>query len=83
MNGWRALGHTVKNEEVILYVGISAEQVKKNYSGPFYEQLTNDEQASIRKITLEKWSGKPDSGRWLITDTLRVPRVYKTSVSEK
>lgn len=78
MNNWRAVGHTGKNTEILLYFGISAEQVKKNYSGPFYDNLTVEEQMSIRRVTLEKWNGKPNSGKWVINDTLKVPRVHKT-----
>lgn len=84
MNNWRAVGHTARGEQHLLYIGISAEQVKKNYSGPFYEVLTVEEQSAIRRVTLEKWNGKPDSGKWTINDNLRVPRVHKaTEKTEK
>lgn len=83
MNNWRAIGHTANGEQHLLYIGISAEQVKKNYSGPFYEILEAKEQTLIRRITLEKWHGKPDSGNWVVNDNLKVPRVHKTNNSGK
>lgn len=79
MNNWRAVAHTVRGEEHLLYIGMSAEQVKKNYAGTFYEILTAEEQTSVNKVTLEKWNGKPTAGHWNMTDSLKVPRIHKSA----
>lgn len=77
MNNWRAVGHTAKGTEHLIYISTSAEQVKKNFNESFYELLTTEEQVSITRITLEKWVGKPTSGNWNVNDSLKVPRVQK------
>jgi len=81
-NNWRAVAHAYYGVQHFLYMGISMEQVRKNYPGAFYEILQVNEQLSISRITLEKWSGVPESGRWIVTDTLKVPRVHKRQVEQ-
>lgn len=76
-NCWRAIAHTYYGEEHLLYMGISMEQVKKNYPGSFYEILQATEQSAVNRISLEKWHGHPEHGHWVVTDTLKVPRVHK------
>lgn len=78
MNNWRAIGHSVKGEQHLIYIGASAEQVKKNFTGTFYDILTQEEQLLINKVTLEKWMGKANSGNWCLAESLRVPKVYKS-----
>ena len=76
-SNWRAVGYTHYGDQHFLYMGMSFEQVKKNYPGAFYEILTTEEQIAIIKISLEKWIGKPNKGHWIVQDTLKVPRVHK------
>jgi hypothetical protein len=76
-NCWRAVAHAFYGSQHLLYMGMSLEQVRKNYSGAFYEILEAGEQKSINRISLEKWNGAPDSGYWMVHDTLKVPRVFK------
>jgi len=80
-SNWRAVAHNFYGEEHLLYVGISFEQVKKNYSGSFYELLTHEEQANINRITVEKFIGAHDCGRWNTQDILKVPRVHKSTAA--
>ena len=76
-NRWRAVAHAYYGAQHLIYMGSSMEQVRKNYPGSFYEILQNGEQMSINRITLEKWSGKPELGRWVVNDNLKVPRVHR------
>lgn len=76
-NGWRAVANNKNGDEHLLYMGMSMEQVKKNYPGSFYELLEASEQTAIDSISLEKWQGSPDCGCWISMDTLKVPRIYK------
>lgn len=79
-NCWCAVAHTHFGEQHLLYMGISMEQVKKNYPGSFYEILQVGEQSAVNRISLEKWFGGPEKGHWAITDNLKVPRVHKQVV---
>ncbi len=76
-NNWRAVAHAYYGVQHLLYMGISMEQVRKNYPGAFYELLQTAEQMSINRISLEKWQGTADSGHWVVHDALKVPRVHK------
>ncbi len=76
-NCWRAVAHAYYGAQHLLYMGMSMEQVRKNYPGAFYEILQTGEQMSINRITLEKWNGTEESGNWKTCDTLKVPRVHK------
>lgn len=76
-NGWRAIAHSSSDNEHLLYMGMSMEQVKKNFPGAFYDLLVVEEQLAIESIFLEKWHGSPDSGYWVLMENLKVPRVFK------
>lgn len=73
MQGWRALAIGKDGSEHLIFVGMSYEQVKKNYQAAFLNVLTDDEQDNIDRIQMQRWSGVPDSGKWISQDTARLP----------
>lgn len=73
VQNWRALGINNEGGEHLIYLGTSSEQVKKGYVTAFYELLTSDEQANMRRLVLERWHGVADSGRWVKQDFLKMP----------
>lgn len=79
-SNWRAVAHTHYGDQHLLYVGISPEQVKKNFPGSFYEILTPEEQTAVNRVTLEKWKGSAAHGNWFTLESLKVPRVHKTAI---
>jgi len=73
---WRAVAVAEGGVEHLLTLGTSSDQVKKNYSVPFFDLLTRDEQASIKRILLEKWYGVADCGKWVKQDFLSLPKFF-------
>jgi hypothetical protein len=71
MQGWRALAVAHNGAQHLLYVGMSFEQVKKNYQNSFSNLLTDEEQLTIFQIQIQRWSGVPDSGKWVTQDIAR------------
>lgn len=71
---WRALALSEAGKEHLIVLGNSSEQVKRNYAQAFSEVLTVDEQSVICKISLEKWNGVADCGKWANQDFLKVPQ---------
>lgn len=61
-------------EEHLIFVGLSYEQVKRNYADAFFTILTDDEQADIRNLQMQRWIGVADSGKWVLQDEIRVPK---------
>lgn len=79
-NGWRAIGFNVNGDQHLFYMGNSVEQVKKNFSGFFYEILAPEEQTAIVRVSIERWVGSPNFGTWVFHENHKVPRVYKVVV---
>lgn len=52
------------------------EHVKKNFPGAFHEILTPDEQMSVLRVSLERWSGKMTAGYWKHMENTKIPRIY-------
>ena len=77
MQGWRALAVAHNGDQHLLYVGMSFEQVKKNYQNSFSNHLTDEEQLTIFQIQIQRWSGVPDSGKWITQDIARFDIKHK------
>lgn len=76
---WRVVAHAYYGAEHLLYVGNSIDQVKKNCMGAFYGVLTQHEQMSINRITLEKWNGGPSKGYWTYHDNIKIPKINRSA----
>jgi hypothetical protein len=73
--GWRALAVYANGDEVLLFVGRSATQVRAGFEDSFKEQLVEDEQESVVRIRLQQWQGAPDAGKWHDKSDLKNPLV--------
>jgi hypothetical protein len=80
MQGWRAVAVAKDGSEHLIFVGMSFEQVKKNYSTAFFALLTEEEQNNIKLIQMQRWNGVPDSGKWVAQDALRMPVAKKNQI---
>jgi DNA polymerase/3'-5' exonuclease PolX len=78
MQGWRALAIGKDGKEHLLFVGMSYEQVKKNYALAFSDFLTEEEQSNIQTIQMQRWAGIPDRGKWVSQDIARIPEITKS-----
>lgn len=71
--GWRALVVFDDRPECLLYVGRSSTQVRANFADAFFDLLDDEERDHVRSISLQRWQGAPDSGRWIHQTALNVP----------
>jgi hypothetical protein len=71
--GWRALAISEDRTERLLYLGRSSTQVRAGYVTAFYEVLDDEERESVINISLQRWTGAPDAGKWVQQTTLSIP----------
>jgi hypothetical protein len=75
---WRALAVAEDRTEHLIYLGRSSTQVRSGYAAAFWDILDEEERARIRQISLQRWNGAPDEGRWIQQTTLNIPTAPKT-----
>jgi hypothetical protein len=77
LQGWRAVAIAEDRTEHLIYLGRSSTQVRGGYQAAFFEVLDDQERASIKQISLQRWNGAPDEGRWMQQTTLSIPTAAK------
>ena len=75
--GWRALASAEDRTEHLIYLGRSSTQVRAGYAAAYWEVLDDEERARIKQISLQRWNGAPDEGRWVQQSTLAIPAAPK------
>jgi hypothetical protein len=78
LQGWRALAIEEDRTEHLIYLGRSSTQVRAGYAAAYWEVLDEDERARIKQISLQRWNGAPDEGRWVQQTTLTIPPAPKS-----
>jgi hypothetical protein len=71
--GWRAVAVFDDRGDRLLYLGRSSTQVRNNFAQAYFEVLDDEEREHVRSISLQRWHGAPDSGRWLHQTNLTIP----------
>ena len=79
--GWRALAVFDDRGDRLLYLGRSSTQVRAGFLEAFFEVLDEEERDHVRSISLQRWHGAPDSGRWMHLTNLNIPVVAKVARS--
>ena len=74
---WRAVAVFDDRPEQLLYLNRSSTQVRGGFDGPYFELLDDEERGHVKTISLQRWQGAPDSGRWVHQSTLTIPTVEK------
>jgi hypothetical protein len=76
--GWRAMANFDDDRpQALLLIGRSSTQVRSGYIESFMDLLDDEERDHVESISLERWHGAPDAGRWLQQTTLKVPAPVK------
>jgi hypothetical protein len=78
---WRAVAVFDDRPEILLYLNRSSPQVRAGLRTAFFEVLDEEERAKVKSISLQRWHGAPDAGRWLHQSTLAVPTAEKLALS--
>ncbi len=71
--GWRAIAVFDDRGDRLIYLGRSSTQVRAGFIEAFNEVLDEEERSHVVSVSLQRWQGTPDSGRWLQQSTLPVP----------
>jgi hypothetical protein len=72
--GWRAVVQFNDGRpECLLYLGRSSTQIRAGYVEAFNDVLDDEEREHVETISLQRWHGAPDAGRWMNQTNLKVP----------
>ncbi len=71
--GWRAMAIFDDGGDRLIYLGRSSTQVRAGYAGAYAEVLDDEERDHVRAISLQRWHGAPDAGKWMHQTNLNVP----------
>jgi hypothetical protein len=78
--GWRAVAvYDDGRTEALLFLGRSSTQVRAGFVEAFLEVLDDEEREHVESISLQRWNGTPDAGRWMPQSTLKVPAAVGSS----
>jgi hypothetical protein len=70
---WRALAALDDGTERLICLGRSTVQVRGSYQAAFDDLLDAVERPRVWRVTLQRWQGAPDRGRWADDAPLPVP----------
>ena len=75
LKSWRAPGAAIGivRGDRLIYLGRSSTQVRSNFAPAFFEVLDDEEREHVCSISLQRWHGAPDAGRWLHQTNLNIP----------
>jgi hypothetical protein len=70
---WRAVAIFEDDRECLLYLGMSSPQIRAGYLKAFNEVLDEEERQQVKLISLQRWDGAPDAGKWSHQSNLTIP----------
>lgn len=70
---WRAVAVFDDRNDQLLYLNRSSTQVRAGLRTAFFEVLDEEERQHVASISLQRWHGAPDAGRWLHQSNLNIP----------
>jgi hypothetical protein len=70
---WRAVVVFDDRVEMLLYLNRSSPQVRTGYRQAYLDLLDEEERVHVVSISMQRWQGAPDSGRWVHQSDLPVP----------
>jgi hypothetical protein len=79
--GWRAVAVFDDRADALLYLGRSSTQIRTGYIEAYWEVLDEEERDHVQAISLQRWNGAPDAGRWQNQSTLKIPIPAKVAKS--
>jgi hypothetical protein len=71
--GWRAVAVFDDRTDRLVYLGRSSTQVRAGITEAFFEVLDDEEREHVKSVSLQRWNGTPDSGRWMHQTNLTIP----------
>lgn len=74
---WRAVAIFDDRNDQLLYLNRSSTQVRAGFREAFLELLDEEEREHVQSISLQRWHGASDSGRWMHQANLAIPTAEK------
>jgi hypothetical protein len=75
--GWRAMAQFDDRGDLLIYLDRSSTQIRNNLARAFFEVLDEEEREHVSAISLERWNGAADAGRWMHQSNLTIPSKLK------
>jgi hypothetical protein len=79
--GWRAVAIFDDRDDCLLFLGRSSKQVREGFVQSFNELLDEEERDHVRSISLQRWHGAADAGKWLHQTNLMIPMTARVARS--
>ena len=71
--GWRAVAVFDDRTDRLIYLGRSSTQIRASFAEAYFDILDDEEREHVCSISLQRWQGAPDAGRWMHQTNLTVP----------
>lgn len=78
---WRAVAVFDDRPDQLLFLGRSSTQVRAGFSSAYFELLDDEEREHVRSISMQRWHGAPDAGRWQHHSNLNIPTTARLAAS--
>lgn len=79
---WRAVAVFEDRPDILLYLNRSSTQVRAGLKVAFLEVLDDEERDNVKTISLQRWHGAPDAGRWMHQSNLALPEADKVALAQ-
>jgi hypothetical protein len=78
---WRAVAVFDDRPEALLYLHRSSPQVRAGYREAYLELLDEEEREHVVSVSMQRWQGAADCGRWVHHSDLAVPMKEKIALA--
>lgn len=78
---WRAVVVFDDRPEMLLYLNRSSVAVRNGYRAAYLDLLDMEERPHVVNVSMQRWQGAPDSGRWVHQSDLPVPMKEKIAMA--
>lgn len=78
---WRAVAVFDDRPEALIYLNRSSPMVRAGYRAAFMDLLDEEERGHVKSVSMQRWQGAPDSGRWVHQSDLPVPMKEKIAIA--
>jgi hypothetical protein len=70
---WRAVAVFDDRPDMLIFLHRSSTQIRAGYRTAFLDLLDEEEREHVTSISMQKWQGAADAGRWIPQSTLPLP----------
>jgi len=78
---WRAVVVFDDRAEMLLYLNRSTVAVRAGYRSAYLDLLDAEERQHVVNVSMQRWQGASDSGRWVHQSDLPVPLKERIAIA--